>query len=312
LVIPVDLVRLESLAPLRWPRPAVAVGNFDGVHRGHQALVAEALLCAREQRGTAVVLTFDPHPSRVLDPSRAPATLMTLGQKALALAALGVDRIAALPFTPTLAAAAPRQFARQVLDQALGVHTVIVGTNFRFGRDRAGDVVTLTSLGEEMGFGVRRVPPVLHGGQPISSSRIREALGRGDVVEAAALLGRPYAIEGSIRAGEGRGRTIGIPTANMHSINEIVPLDGVYACWFQTGERRHPAVTNIGRRPTFGAGSRTIESHLLDFQGDLYGQIARLEFVERLRAEQRFPGPEALASQIRADITLARERLARR
>ncbi len=303
-----DLVRLDTLTPRGWPAPAVTVGNFDGVHRGHLLLVAAVVRAARAAGGTAVVLTFDPHPGRVLDPERAPRALMTLDQKAEALARLGVDRLAVLPFTRELSRDSPEQFARRVLAQALGAREVVVGTNFRFGHDRAGDLAELVRLGAELGFRVTGLEPVWQGGSAISSSRIREALGRGEVEAARALLGRPYAVEGVVVHGEGRGKTLGIPTANLRVLNETLPRPGVYAGWARrgAGEGGLPAVINLGRRPTFGGGDTTLEVHLLDFGGDLYGSRLQVEFVGRLREERRFEGPEALLAQVRGDVAEAR------
>jgi riboflavin kinase/FMN adenylyltransferase len=283
------------------------VGNFDGVHRGHRALVDAVVRAAREVGGTAVALTFDPHPSRVLSPDRAPASLMTLEQKAEVLASLGIDQVVALPFTAATAAESPEDFARTVLRGALGAEAVVVGTNFRFGRGRAGDLSVLRQLGDALGFRVDGVPPVVHEGAPISSTRIREALSRGAVAAATDLLGRPYFVDGVVGWGDGRGRTLGIPTANLEPINEIVPARGVYAGQVRLpgGEVRGAAV-NIGRRPTFGGTRTLLEAHLLDFEGDLYGQTLRLAFRERLREERTFPGPEALVAQIRDDVSRAR------
>jgi riboflavin kinase/FMN adenylyltransferase len=264
---------------------------------------------ARAAGGTAVVLTFDPHPGRVLDPERAPRALMTLDQKAQALASLGVDRLAVLPFTRELSLDTPPQFARRVLAQALAARQVVVGTNFRFGHDRAGDLAELARLGAELGFEVTGLAPVWHGGAPISSSRIREALGRAEVEVARAMLGRPYSVEGTVVHGEGRGKALGIPTANLRLLNETLPASGVYAGWARPGEsgrERLAAVINLGRRPTFGGGETTLEVHVLDFGGDLYGSRLRVEFVGRLREERRFEGPEALLAQVRGDVAEAR------
>jgi riboflavin kinase/FMN adenylyltransferase len=307
-----QVVRLETLEPRAWPRPAVAVGNFDGVHRGHQALVAQAVADARASKGTAVVLTFDPHPSRVLAPERAPATLMTLDQKAEWLGRLGVDRVAVLPFTAALAAQSATDFARRILGEALQATTVVVGAAFRFGHGRAGDVALLRRLGKTLGFRVHGMRPVFHQGAPISSSRVREALARGDVSGAAEMMGRPFAIDGNVVRGEGRGRTLGIPTANIASVNEMLPGNGVYACWIRVGGEGAPvwpAVTNVGRRPTFGGAETTVEAHVLDVDEDMYDRPARLAFVSRLRHEEAFPGPAALVAQIRRDIARAREEL---
>jgi riboflavin kinase/FMN adenylyltransferase len=307
-----EVVRLDAASVARWPRPSVAVGNFDGVHRGHQALVARAVTAAAASGGTAVVLTFDPHPARVLTPEAAPTALMTLDQKAATLVRLGVHSMAVLPFDAEMAAASPADFAARVLRRALGADAVVVGANFRFGRGRAGDVATLRRQGESLGFRVVEVPPVVVGGERVSSSRIREALARGDARAAAALLGRPYCIEGRVGPGQGRGRTIGVPTANLQPANETVPALGVYAawCWTAGAPAGTAAVVNIGRRPTFGGGEVSVEAHLLGFTGDLYGQAMSLGFVSRLREERTFPGPDALVAQIREDIRAARDVLA--
>lgn len=305
-----ELVRLDSLEPVGWPQPAVAVGNFDGVHRGHQALVAAAVREARSLGGVAVVLTFEPHPSRVLSPDRAPSTLMTVGQKAEILSRLGVDRLAVLPFTLELSREAPEEFARLVLQRALGARVVVVGSSFRFGHGRAGDVALLGRVGRQMGFEVHGIDPVFHEGEPISSTRIREALARGAVEAARDLLGGRFFVDGTVVQGAGRGRTLGIPTANLALLNETLPGTGVYACWCFSrggGPQVPPrAVVNVGRRPTFGGGEITVEAHVLDFDGSLYGSTLRVEFERRLREERAFPGPEALKEQIGRDIDEAR------
>jgi riboflavin kinase/FMN adenylyltransferase len=259
-----------------------------------------------------VVLTFDPHPLCVVDPSRAPATLTTLDQKAELIEAMGVDRLVVVPFDRDLAREPPERFAREVLARALGVRKVVVGDNFRFGHDRAGTPATLAELGRALGFESEAVPPVLHAGVPISSSRVRDVLAAGGVGEARALLGRPFFIDGRVAEGERRGRTLGFPTANLDSENETLPALGVYAarCRLPSG-RREPAVVNVGRRPTFGGRPVSVEAHLIGFEGDLYGAKVRLEFHARLRGERRFSGPEALAAQIRDDVDRARDLLAR-
>lgn len=302
-----ERVRLESLAPRGWPSPAVTIGNFDGVHRGHQALIDSAARWAAPEGGHTVVLTLDPHPARLLDPARAPATLTTLDQKGELLAALGVDAFVVLPFTAELARRPAEEFVRQVLVQALEAKMVVVGEDFRFGHRRRGDVAALEALGARLGFGVQAVAPVLHGGRPVSSSRVREALGRGQVEEARLLLGRPFFVDGRVVVGERRGRTLGFPTANLETPNETLPLEGVYAarCRVPSG-RWVKAVVNIGRRPTFGGGTVSVEAHLIDFDGDLYGADLRTEFAERLREERRFEGPEPLVAQIREDVSRAR------
>ncbi len=302
-----ERVRLQSLTPQGWPSPAVTIGNFDGVHRGHQALIRAAARRAGEQGGRTVVLTFDPHPARLLDPEGAPATLTTLDQKGELLGGLGVDVFVVLPFTPELARLPAEGFVGGVLVEALGAQSVVVGEDFRFGHRRRGDVPRLEELGGRHGFEVEALPPVLHEGLPVSSSRVREVLARGQVEEARALLGRSFFIDGRVVEGERRGRTLGFPTANLATPNETLPLGGVYAarCRVPPG-RWIPAVVNIGRRPTFGGGGVSVEAHLLDFEADLYGAELRIEFVGRLREERRFDGPEALVAQIGEDVSRAR------
>jgi riboflavin kinase/FMN adenylyltransferase len=292
-------VWLESLAPRGWPSVTVTIGNFDGVHRGHQALVAACLEGARAGGGTAAVLTLHPHPMRLLDPRRAPAALTTLPQKEEILGGLGVDRLVVLPFTTELAHLSAGEFARRVLVGALGVRRVVVGEGFRFGRGREGDAATLGELGTGLGFEVVVVPPVLYEGFVVSSSRVRDTLGAGEVAGARALLGRAYFVDGRVVRGDGRGR--------LETENEILPAAGVYAgrCRVASGEW-HPAVVNLGTRPTFGEGATTLEAHLIDFAGDLYGSRVRLVFLDRLRDERRFAGPEALVAQIRDDVARAR------
>jgi len=302
--------RVTPSRPVGWPDVAVAVGNFDGVHRGHQELVRAMVSEARAMSGTSVVLTFDPHPGRVLFPRTAPRTLLKLEQRAEILATLGVDQLAVLEFDRALARLSPEAFATSVLRDTLAARAVVVGESFRFGRRRAGDVATLAGLGRELGFRVRALAPLLADGRPISSSRIREALAAGEVREAGELLGREFFVEGSVVRGAGRGRTIGVPTANLAAESDLLPAPGVYAGRFRDlGEepaRRHACVVNVGRRPTFDDGELTVEAHLLGFDGDLYDHRARLFFIARLRDERRFDGVEALLVQIRQDMVRAR------
>jgi riboflavin kinase/FMN adenylyltransferase len=302
-----DRVWLDSLSARGWPSPAVTIGNFDGVHRGHAALVAAAARWARPRGGRIVALTFDPHPARQIDLDRAPAALSTPDQKEELLAQLGVETLVVLPFTAAVAEQSAERFAREVLVECLEAKRVVVGDNFRFGHQRQGDVAVLRSLGEELGFELEALAPILHDGRPISSSRVREALARGAVEEAWALLGRPHFVDGHVVEGERRGRRLGIPTANLETANEILPARGVYAarCRLPSGGWV-PAVANFGRRPTFGGTLPSVEAHLIDFDGDLYGATLRLEFQARVRNERRFPGPDALVAQIREDVARAR------
>jgi len=306
------LVRLETLTPLGLASPAVTIGNFDGVHRGHQALVRETVARARTTGGVSVALTFDPHPAQVLGRARVPAELTTLEQKSELLEALGTDVLAVLPFTRAVAALTPEAFAREVLAGAVGARHVVVGDTFRFGHRQAGNAFLLAALGTALGFSVQAVPPVLDEGRPVSSSRVREALAAGNVAHAGALLGRPYFVDGVVVEGDRRGRTIGFPTANLDPGEGLLPARGVYAGPCRLSDGRAPlAVVNVGQRPTFGGRTVTVEAHLLDFAGDLYGERLRLSFAAHLRDEQRFDGVDALVAQIRRDVERARALLPR-
>jgi riboflavin kinase/FMN adenylyltransferase len=304
-------VRLSELTA-SLPASVLALGNFDGVHRGHQLLVREALSHGREAGLGVTVATFDPHPIHILDPSRAPQALMTLLQKGEVLEGLGVSRMAVIDFTRELAALTPSEFARMIVLGRLGARVVVAGSGFRFGRGRSGDVGTLSSLGDELGFRVSEVAPLIGAGQPVSSTRIRQALVVGDVAAARLLLGRPFANDGVVVAGDGRGRTLGIPTANVVRENEAVPADGIYAAWcrlrLETGGwgQAWPTVVSIGYRPTFAGTEQRIEAHLMGFSGDLYGATLRIEYERRLREERRFEDVQALAAQIHADMDQAR------
>lgn len=291
---------------------AVAIGVFDGVHRGHQEVMADLTEHAHREGLVPVALTFDPHPLEFLAPDGAPDLLTTVEQRHALLAAIGVEIVGVLPFLE-IRDLDPRAFVTEILVLRLRARTIAVGENFRFGRDRGGDPGLLTSLGREHGFSVRIVEMVGDGGPDgvISSTRIRELLAAGDVATAAVLLGRPFELVGPVIHGDARGRLIGFPTANFHIPDRMaVPANGVYAAWVTRGRDRHPAVVNIGVRPTFGVSTRTIEAHLLDFEGDLYGEILSIGFVQRIREERRFEGVEALVAQIAADRDIAARILA--
>lgn len=292
----------------------VAVGNFDGVHAGHRALVARAVGLAVERGLPAVGLTFDPHPAAVLRPDTAPGLLQTPDERVAALRAAGLDDVVVRRFDAELAGLSPAAFVADVLVGELGAAVVVVGENFRFGRGAAGDVAVLRTLCAEHGIEVDAVPLVAGAEGPVSSSRLRAELAEGDVAAVAAALGRPFALDGAVVHGEGRGRTIGIPTANVAvDAARLLPADGVYACRAAGIDAAGaavaaPAVVNVGRRPTFDGAGRTVEAHLLDVPADLdlYGGWLRLEFLARIRGERRFDGPEALVARIRTDVAEAR------
>lgn len=297
----------KALADLRGT--GVTIGNFDGVHLGHQALVRRTLeVCAG--RGLAcVVVTFRPHPRTVITPGRPHAPLSTREERFGLLERLGVRHILEIPFTPELAGLGPEAFVRGWL-LPLAPRALVVGHDFSLGKGRSGHPELLQRLGADTGFAVEQVPAVLAEGAPVSSTRLRRLLAEGEVTLAARLLGRPYTVGGTVAHGEGRGRGLGFPTANLEGWATLLPGNGVYATRALCGGRRFDAVTNIGLKPTFGGDRLTVESFLLDAAGDFYGADLRLEFVARLRGEQRFADAGALARQIGADVTLARSVLA--
>jgi riboflavin kinase/FMN adenylyltransferase len=298
----------DDRRPADWRLPVVAVGNFDGVHRGHQKILERVCRRAGERGGTPLVLTFDPHPPRVVRPDKAPPLLMTPGQKLEALARSGVVGVAVVRFTHDLSQWDPDQFVRAVLLEWLHVAEVWVGANFLFGRERTGNYTLLRVLGSQYGFRAEKIDPVRYKEFVVSSTRIRRLVSEGRVDEAGALLGRHYVLDGTVVPGDARGRMLGFPTANLSTENELLPPHGVYATLAVLEGRVWTAVTNIGVRPTFGGDARpAIETHLLDFEGDVYGHRLQLAFAQRLRDERAFPGMEALRAQIDADCRRARD-----
>ncbi|MCB9584820.1 MAG: bifunctional riboflavin kinase/FAD synthetase [Polyangiaceae bacterium] len=307
----------------------VAIGNFDGVHRGHQAVLTAAAERARARALVPLVLTFDPHPLEVLAGMHLDR-LTDEERKAQLMARVSPElALVVEPFTRELAANTPEQFARDFLRDKLRAAHVIVGANFRFGQGRAGDLGTLQQLGERYGFDAQAEPLLADAERPISSSRIRELLRSGEVIEAARLLGRPHSVSGVVVQGDQRGRTIGFPTANISGAVEMLPPFGVYACLVDdisdggAGRALGTAVTNLGVRPTVKEqGALSVEAHLLDhapgssqqgaFSGDLYGRRLRVHFVARLREERKFEGLPSLVAQIKADAEQAREALKKR
>jgi riboflavin kinase/FMN adenylyltransferase len=297
----------EDARPSHWSAPVLALGNFDGLHRGHRKILDRMRRVASERGSTAVVMTFDPHPPRVVRPDKAPPLLMTKAQKLEALADAGVQGAAIVRFTPELSRWDPESFVRSVLVEWLRVSEVWVGANFLFGHDRAGNFSMLRSLGARYGFRTEKIDPVRYKDFVVSSTRVRRLVGEGRVDEAGALLGHQYFVDGTVVHGDHRGRTIGFPTANLCTENELVPPHGVYATTARLGTVVYPSVTNIGTRPTVDqSGRATIETHVFSFDRDLYGASVRLGFVRRLRDERAFESLEALRAQIEADCRGAR------
>ena len=298
----------DSLEQVQLPASVLAVGSFDGVHRGHQALIRELVDDARRVGHPAVALTFFPHPSVVLRGRRPSFYLMSPDEKAEALSALGVDIVVSLRFDQAMAHITASDFLARMKIH-LNFQGLWVGEDFALGHQREGNRQFLERAGGTYGYSLHVVPPFLMGGEAVSSTRIREALRSGDVARAGSYLGRPFALPGRVMRGVGRGRRLGFPTTNLAFWDErAYPGVGVYACWVTAGGQRYAAVTNIGLRPTFETDNQspTIESHLLDVELDLYDQEITLEFVERLRDERRFGSADALRDQIQRDITRAR------
>jgi len=293
--------------PPRWHNPVLALGNFDGLHRGHMKIIDRVRQRAGEHGGTSAAMTFEPHPPRVVRPDKAPALLMTREQKIEALSRSGMQGVAVVRFTQDLSTWDPEKFVRTVLVDWMRVSEVWVGANFLFGHQRAGTFAVLRSLGARYGFRAEKIDPVRYKDFVVSSTRVRRLVAEGRVDEAGALLGHHYFLDGTVIQGAGRGREIGVPTANIATSNELTPPTGVYATFLTVDGVVHPAVTNIGMRPTFGDVEKpVIEAHLLDADRDLYGSIVRLSFVQRLRDERAFPDVDALRAQIDADCRSAR------
>lgn len=285
----------------------LALGNFDGLHRGHTKIIERLRRVATERSATSVVMTFDPHPPRVVRPDKAPPLLMTKAQRIDALERAGVDGVAVVRFTPELSQWDPETFVRTVLVEWLRVSEVWVGANFLFGRDRAGNFSLLRSLGARYGFRSEKIDPVRYKEFVVSSTRIRRLISEGRVDEAGALLGHPYAIDGVVVHGDGRGRTLGYPTANLTTDNELLPPNGVYATTVRLDGVIYPSVTNIGVRPTFGDhGTPVVETHLLGVEKELYGRSVGLGFVQRVRDERRFDSVDQLTAQITLDVQKTR------
>ena len=297
----------DDVKPARWTQPVLALGNFDGVHRGHRKILERVRRGAGERGSAAIVMTFDPHPPRVVRPDKAPPLIMTLAQKLEAIADTGVHGAAIVRFTRDLSQWDPETFVRNVLVDWLHVAEVWVGANFLFGHDRTGNFSMLRTLGLRYGFRAEKIDPIRYKDFVVSSTRIRRLISEGRVDEAGALLGHQYYVDGSVAHGDGRGRSIGFPTANLATDNELLPPHGVYATTVTIDGTVRGSVTNVGVRPTVDQSGRTVvECHVFDEDRDLYGRGIRVGFVQRLRDERRFESVDALREQIDADCSKAR------
>jgi riboflavin kinase/FMN adenylyltransferase len=302
---------VHGLPPAINERPTVmTIGAFDGIHRGHQHLIGSAVRRAEALGCQSAVLTFDPHPDLVTRPERKRLYLSSLDERVELIERLGVDVLVVLPFTQDVKAMTAKDFMLAIC-QSLALRELWIGWDFALGRKREGDSQRLREIGQELGFVVHPVDPLIVDSSPVSSSRIRAALAEGDVEMAAQLLGRPFRISGKVVEGDKRGRTIGFPTANV-AVDElhVEPGNGVYVCHAHIDGQTYGAVTNIGVRPTFDGTRRTVEAYLLDFTGDIYGETLRLDLLHRLRGEKKFNGVAELIAQINTDTAAARAWLA--
>jgi riboflavin kinase/FMN adenylyltransferase len=293
-----------------FPRPIMTIGNFDGVHVGHQMIFRTLCQRARDIGGTSLVLTFDPHPLKVLAPERCPVLITPTAQKLSLIQACGLDVIVCLPFTQALADLTPVAFVEQVLVHTIGIREIYVGYNFAFGKGRQGSITLLQELGQHYGFLVHILEPVSMAGHVVSSSMIRQWIQQGQVDEAALLLGRLYSITGAVVEGYRKGRELGFPTANVRSSDELIPSRGVYAVTVDWRGQPFEGVANIGFNPTFGRTELSLEIHLFDFAQQLYGETVSVSFVKKIRDERAFPSVADLAKQIGQDVETAHTLLA--
>jgi riboflavin kinase/FMN adenylyltransferase len=305
--------------PLRatdLPRGGVGtIGNFDGVHLGHRKILETVVARAREIGRPSFAITFEPHPMAVLRPDHAPRRVQTLRQKEEVIAAIGIESLLVIPFTRDFSLTEPEEFVRALLRDRLGASELYLGAHFAFGRGKRGDLALLSRMGGECGFVASAVEEVIWEGEPVSSTRIRRALERGAVRDAAAMLGRSYELDGLVARGDRLGHQIGVPTINLEPENELAPAEGVYVTEIEIRSfgRRFGSVTNIGRRPTlYEDYTTTIETFVLDFSSDVYGEKVRLFFLERLREERKFPSIMDLKEQIQKDIGETRAYFERR
>lgn len=297
-----DLARLEH----RFPYPVVTLGNYDGVHLGHQQIFQKLVERAKKMSGTSVIFTFEPHPLRVLSPSTAPPLLNTFRRKMELFETYGIDVVICAEFTREFAATPPEDFIKNILVGRIGVREILVGYDYAFGRGKQGTTDAMTEMGKRYGFQVDVIPAFILHEEVISTTRLRELVRQGEIRKVCTLLGRCYASEGIVVAGDHRGKTLGFPTANLQSHNELFPKQGVYAVQVEYRDRLFDGVANIGTHPTFGEGKVTIEVHIFDFHEEIYGQFVRVLYRGRLRDEKTFDKRESLVRQIHQDIEEAR------
>ncbi|MHB8880696.1 MAG: bifunctional riboflavin kinase/FAD synthetase [Thermodesulfovibrionales bacterium] len=292
--------------PRTFSNSVITLGNFDGLHLGHQELIKKVIARAKETGGTSMVVTFRPHPLKILCPEKCPPLISIYEEKIGLIEALGIDVLVKIPFTLEFARMAPEDFVKDILFGLLGAKEIFVGYNYRFGRDRAGNIEMLKDLGARYGFAVRQVEQISLAGEVISSTKIRHLLREGGVEQAARLLGRNYAITGVVIRGDGRGRSLGFPTANIAPKHAIIPSHGVYAVRLFVRDRLYDGIANIGMRPTFDKKTLSIEAYIFDFDEDIYGEEISVYFLKKIRDEIKFNSIDELIRQITSDIEASR------
>ncbi|MEW6109761.1 MAG: bifunctional riboflavin kinase/FAD synthetase [Nitrospirota bacterium] len=295
-----------------FDKSVITLGNFDGLHLGHQELIKMVIKRAKEIGALSLVVTFRPHPLKILAPEKCPPLISIYEEKIRLFEKLGIDALVKIPFTLDFSSMTPRDFVKNILCDLLGAKEIFVGYNYRFGKGREGNIKKLKELGEEFGFSVIEVEQISLNGVVISSTKIRQLLKNGEVEQAAGFLGRDYAITGIVVKGDGRGKGLGFPTANIASKHAIIPSDGVYAVRLFARDKYYNGVANIGMRPTFDKKELAVEVHVFDFNEDLYGEEITVYFIKKIREEKKFLNAEALIRQIKSDIGVAKEILAGR
>jgi riboflavin kinase / FMN adenylyltransferase len=301
---------LKEAEKANLDRPVVTLGNFDGVHLGHQEIFRRAAAHARAQGGTSVAFTFEPHPLKVVAPQRSPKLLSTFHEKMERIREAGIDAVICARFTPEFAETTPEEFVRDILSGMLHTTDLFIGHDYAFGKGRKGDIPFLSAAGERYGFGVHVVEPVTVDGILVSSTNIRRLVTEGDVKTAAKLLGRPYSIEGMVVHGHSRGHALGYPTANIATPNELPPKEGVYAVRLTVAGKECSGAASIGTNPTFEDAASSFEVHIFEFDGNLYGKHIKIKFIERLRDGVKFSSADELSAQIKLDIERTKEVLA--
>lgn len=307
------MITFRALNEIRslLPNPVVTIGNFDGVHLGHREIFRRVKQLARECGGVSVVITFEPHPLKVITTSRQLQLINTCAEKELLIAASGIDYLLIIPFDAQFAAMSASDFVNRVLVKTIGVKELVIGYDYAFGRQREGDVVVLKQLGKELGFSVEVLPPLGNADIVYSSTAIRDLIRTGKVAEVVRFLGRQYSIGGTVVHGDHRGGSLGFPTANVATDKELLPGDGVYAVKVKIADTLYDGACSIGNKPTFGGTTTAIEVFIFDFTGDLYGRELRIYFVARIRDEQRFADAAALQAAIADDVVRCRELLSK-